>query len=91
MAANAGIRDGDFVKFPGWDLPGEDQAYYPDLKGKVSDLKRILLEKQGHLFLAFNTNGSFKSLAVLDFSKFQKSDSDLYFRVEYPGYYFVQG
>ncbi|CAI6047356.1 unnamed protein product [Clonostachys chloroleuca] len=91
MAANAGVRDGPFVKFPGWDLPGDDCAYYPDLKGKVLDLKQLVLKKQGNMFLAFNTNGEIRSWAVLDFKKFQKSASDLYVRVEYPGWYFVQG
>ncbi|EFY85263.1 hypothetical protein MAC_08672 [Metarhizium acridum CQMa 102] len=92
MAANAGVRDGEFVKFKDWDLPGEDQAYLPNLKGNVSELKRNTLEKQGNLFLAFNTNGWIKSWAVLDYSKFERSTgSDLYVRVEYPGWYFVQG
>ena len=91
MAANAGVRDGEFVKFPGWDLPGEDQAHLPDLQGKVSELKKVALTKNGGLFLAFNTNGWFKSWAVLDFSKFVRSNSDLYVRVEYPGWFFAQG
>ncbi|XXG98066.1 hypothetical protein Hte_004384 [Hypoxylon texense] len=92
MAANAGVRDGDFVKFAGWDLPGEDQAYLPNLKGNVEGLKKTVTEKQGNLFLAFNTNGWIKSWAVLDFGKFTKSSgSDLYVRVEYPGWHFVQG
>lgn len=92
MAANAGVRDGDFVKFAGWDLPGEDQAYLPNLKGDVEGLKKTIVEKQGNLFLAFNTNGWIKSWAVLDFNKFKKSSgSDLYVRVEYPGWHFIQG
>ena len=92
MATNAGVRDGAFVKFAGWDVPGEDQAYLPSLKGNVSELKKTVLEKQGNLFLAFNTNGWIKSWAVLDFGKFVKSStSDLYVRVEFPGWHFVQG
>ncbi|QPH03761.1 hypothetical protein C2857_000134 [Epichloe festucae Fl1] len=92
MAANAGIRDGDFVRFRNWDVPGEDQAYFPTLRGNVAELKKTVIEKQGNLFLAFNTNGWVKSWAVLDFSKFQRSSgTDLYVRVEYPGWHFVQG
>ncbi|WEW59599.1 hypothetical protein PRK78_005073 [Emydomyces testavorans] len=92
MAADKGVRDGEFVKFAGWDVSGNDQAHFPRLKGKVSELKKIVLDKQGHPFLAFNTNGWIKSWAVLDFDKFQRvSGSNLYVRVEYPGWYFAQG
>ncbi|KAK7427290.1 hypothetical protein QQZ08_006226 [Neonectria magnoliae] len=92
MAANAGVRDGPFVRFPGWDVPQQDQAYLPRLKGNVSELKRTVLDKQGNLFLAFSTNGWIKSWAVLDFGRFVRSPgSDLYVRVEYPGWHFVQG
>lgn len=92
MAANAGVRDGEFVRFNGWDVPGEDYAYLPHLRGNVTQLKKTVLEKQGNMFLAFNTNGWVKSWAVLEFNRFQPSPrSTLYVRVEYPGWYFVQG
>lgn len=92
MAANAGIRDGDFVRFPNWDAPQNDVAYYPKLKGNIAALKKIMLQKQGEAFYAFNTNGWVKSWDTLDYSKFsQSSGSDLYVRVEYPGWYFLQG
>lgn len=92
MAENAGIRDGEFVRFPGWDLSGDEQAYLPNLRGNVAALKRTVLDKQGNLFLAFNTNGWIKSWAVLDFSRFIRSPGvDLYVRVEFPGFIFFQG
>lgn len=92
MAQNAGIRDGDFVRFAGWDVSGADYAYLPKLQGNIAELKKVVTEKHGNAFLAFNTNGWIKSWAVLDWSKFITSpNSTLYVRVEYPGYYFAQG
>ncbi|KAI0005798.1 hypothetical protein F4779DRAFT_633209 [Xylariaceae sp. FL0662B] len=96
-SANSGVRDGEFVKSSNWDLPGEDQTrqifqYFPDLKGNVSGLKEAVLDKQGNQFLAFNTTGWIKSWAILDFRNFcQVQGTDLYVRMEYPGWHFIQG
>lgn len=90
--ATSGVADGPFVKFEGWDVPGNDVAYYPDLKNNVDKLKDIILNKPGSLYCAFNTHGWMKSWTVLDWSKFQqKTDITLYVLVQYPGWQFVQG
>ena len=51
----SGQRDGAFVKFKGWDVPGNDVAYYPDLKGNVDQLKDIVMNKPGSQFYAFKS------------------------------------
>lgn len=92
MSSPPGVRDGKFVKFANIDVRLNDVAYYPNLKGNIEDLKKTVLGKQGTAFYAFNSNGWIKAWAVLDYSKFQRSDgSDLYVRVDYPGWPFVQG
>lgn len=57
MAADAGVRDGEFVRFSGWDVPGYDVAHYPNLRDNIAALKRKVLEKQGRAFYAFNSQG----------------------------------
>lgn len=92
MAADSGVRDGKFVRFSGWDVPGYNQAHFPKLDGNVDALKKIVLEKQGDAFYAFNSKGWIKSWGWLDYREFRPgADSDLYVRVEYPGWYFAQG
>ncbi|KAK6541136.1 hypothetical protein TWF694_008508 [Orbilia ellipsospora] len=90
--ALAGKRDGAFVKFSGWDVPGHDVAYYPNLSDNVDKLKDVMLNKPGHQFYAFNTKGWIKSWTNLDWSEFTwATGCDLYIRVEYPGWCFFQG
>lgn len=78
MAAGREVRDGEFVRFLGWDVIGNDQASFLNLRGNVSALKKTVLENQEREFYAFNTDGWIKSWDVLDYSKFERSaGSDL--------------
>jgi len=89
-----GVRDGDFVKFEGWDIPGNDIGnYYKDRSGaaKVAALKAATLQ-YGSRFFAFNSNGWCKSWSKLDAKMFVRANgATLYIRVEYPGWHFVPG
>lgn len=91
-AASHWIRDGEFVRFPNYDVVGNDQAYYPKLEGNVSALKKVVLENEKNVFYAFNTGGWIKSWSTLNYDNFSESPGqDLYVRVEYLGWYFAQG
>lgn len=85
MAANHGVRDGAFVSFRGWDVPGYDQAYDPKLRGKTDALKKIVLEKKAEAFYVFSTDGWIKAWDFLDYSVFEPNNSGLtlFVRVEY--------
>jgi hypothetical protein len=88
-----GVRDGDFVKFEGWDVSGNDVGnYYKNLSGnaKIAALKTAALQ-YGSRFFAFNSNGWSKSWSKLSASSFVKADATLYIRVQYPGWLFVPG
>ena len=92
MSGPPGEVDGPFIFFRDYDLPGNDAAYYPNLKGDVDGLKAIVLKNPGSLFCGFNTNGWIKASALLDYSKLVPSKgSTFYRRVQYPGWTFVQG
>lgn len=89
---SGGIRNGAFVVFKNWDMPMHDIAYYPKLAGQLDDLKYVALSSPGALITAFNTKGWMKSCSFHDPSKWVASPGcDLYLRVEYPGWYFIQG
>ena len=84
--------DGPFVIFRDYDLPGNDAAYYPKLKGNVNALKNMVLEDPDSLFCGFNTNGWIKSCIRFDYSMLVPSrGSSFYIRVQYPGWHFIQG
>lgn len=93
MAEKAGVRDHEFVRFPNWDVNKHDVGgRRDDLAGKVRESKQFVLSDAGKGIYAFNTNGYFKYWDDLDYGKFTKAKGhDLYVRVEYPGWYFVQG
>jgi len=93
MPFPAGVRDGAFVKFEGWDVPGNDVGrYFQDLSGqaKIDALKDAAL-RHGSPFFAFNSNGWSKTWEKLDPSKFVKANATLYIRVQYPGWVFYPG
>lgn len=94
MSYPPAVRDGPFVRFDGWDVPGNDIGqYFKDLTGdaKTAALKGATLE-YGARFFAFNSNGWCKSWTTIDPSKFVRaSGSSLYVRVEYPGWVFYPG
>lgn len=87
-----GERDGQFVKFVGWDVPGNDVGrYYQNLPAgptRNAALKAAALQF-GSRFFAFNTNGFAKSWSKLTASSFVRvNGSTLWIRVEYPGWTF---
>jgi len=91
MSYPTSVRDGDFVRFDGWDVPGNDLGqYFKDLNAssRVARLK----EESGYYgaqFFAFTTDGWAKSWTNIDPSKFVKlNGSSLYIRVEFPGWKF---
>jgi hypothetical protein len=93
MPFPAGVRDGHFVKFDGWDVPGNDVGqYYQNLSGqaKIDALKKSALE-YGARYFAFNSNGWSKTWAKLDPSMFVQANATLYIRVQYPGWVFYPG
>ena len=88
-----GVRDGDFVKFEGWDVPGNDVGlYFKDMTGaaKVEALKAATLQ-YGSRFFAFNSNGWCKTWDKLDASSWVRANATMYIRVEYPGWVFYPG
>lgn len=89
MSYPAGIRDGPFIRFDGWDVPGHDVGQYFKPLGaeaRILRLKETSLE-YGARFFAFNTNGWAKSWDTIDPSKFIRAPgSSLWIRVEYPGW-----
>lgn len=92
MSFPSGTRDGDFIKFEGWDLPGNDVAYYEKYDSKIQDLKGIITENRDSAFYAFNNRGWIKSLPRVDGSSFKKDAGyDVYVRVDYPGWVFYPG
>jgi hypothetical protein len=93
MPFPAGVRDGPFVRFDGWDVPGHDVGqYFKDLSGqaKVNALKAATL-RYGCPFFAFNSNGWSKTWTKLDPSMFVQANASLYIRVDYPGWVFYPG
>jgi len=87
----AGVRDGDFVKFEGWDVGGNDVGnYYSNLGGttRIAALKAATLQ-YGSRFFAFNSNGWCKTWSKLDAGMFVRANATLYIRVEYEGWHFV--
>jgi len=87
-----GTRDGQFVVFKNWDLPTHNIAYYPKLANKLDGLKNVALSSPGALITAFTTKGWMKTCSTQDFSEWVPSPgTDIYVRVEYPGWYFIQG
>ena len=91
MSYPAGIRDGPFIRFDGWDVPGNDVGqYFKDLgaDARIAKLKEASVE-YGSPFFAFNTNGWSKSWDTISPSKFvNASNSSLWIRVDYPGWVF---
>ena len=91
MSYPPGVRDGDFVRFDGWDVPGNDVGqYFKDLdaNSRIARLKDAS-GYYGATFFAFNTNGWAKSWTKIDPSKFVKANgSSLYIRVEFSGWTF---
>jgi len=93
MPFPTGVRDGDFVRFDGWDVPGNDVGqYYQNLSGqaKIDALKAAALQ-YGAPFFAFNSNGWSKYWSKLQPSSFVKANATLYIRVTYPGWDFYPG
>src|SRR5882757_4883467 len=89
----AGVRDGDFVKFEGWDVDGNDVGnYYSNLSGtaRIAALKAATLQ-YGSRFFAFNSNGWCKTWSKLDAKMFVRANATLYIRVEYEGWLFISG
>lgn len=94
-----GARDGTFVVFKGWDIPSVDPlissyniAYYPSLSGKIADLKNKALGTIGDLVNAFTSTGYLKVCPARDWQSWKSTPgTDLYIRVEYPGWVFVPG
>ncbi|PHH66216.1 hypothetical protein CDD81_7809 [Ophiocordyceps australis] len=92
MSIPTGTRDGSFVKFEGWDIPGNDVAYYNKYQGDVKRLKDIVSIDKKWAFCAFNTNGWVKAVPFINGSSFKQAPgTDLYVRVEYPGWKFFAG
>ena len=91
MSFPPSVRDGEFVRFDGWDVPGDDVGnFFANLSGddKIKALKKATL-RAGSTFFAFNTGGWCKTWTNIHPSKFTKSpDSSLYVRVVYPGWTF---
>jgi hypothetical protein len=89
-----GVRDGAFVKFEGWDIPGHDVGqFFKNLSGdaKINALKKATLQ-YGSTFFAFNTNGWSKAWLDLTPSSWVPAPgSTLWIRVEYPGWVFFPG
>ncbi|KAF9515721.1 hypothetical protein BS47DRAFT_742153 [Hydnum rufescens UP504] len=93
MALPRGVRDGPFLKFVGWDVPGDNVGqYFQDLNGqaKVDALKAASLRYRTQFF-AFNSNGWAKSWTKIDRTAFVKANSTLYIRVEFPGWIYHPG
>jgi len=94
MSYPKAVRDGPFVRFDGWDVPGHDVGqYFKNLTedAKITALKEATLQ-YGARFFAFNTSGWCKSWTTIKPSKFVcASNSSLYVRVEYPGWVFYPG
>ncbi|KAI0404132.1 hypothetical protein F4802DRAFT_607591 [Xylaria palmicola] len=92
MSVPPGVRDGEFIIFEGWDLPGNDVAHYQKYDKNIQALKGIMKKDEKSLFYAFNNRGWIKSLPYIDGSSFKKdSGYDTYVRVDYPGWLFVPG
>lgn len=92
MSIPAGIREGNLVKFEGWDLPGNDVAYYPQFDEKVEQLKDIVDKRQLSSFYALNSRGWIKSFPFIQGSDFKKdSGYDVYVKVVYPGWKWYPG
>ena len=91
MPYPTGVRDGDFVRFDGWDVPGYNVGQYftgPDAANRVAKLKEAS-GYYGAQFFAFNTGGWAKSWTTIDPSNFVKANhSSLYIRVEFSGWTF---
>lgn len=88
----SGSVDGPFILFQNYDLPDNDSAYYPNLRGNVDALKAMVLEDPDSLFCGFNTNGWIKSCIRFDRSMLvPSSGSSFYMRAQYAGWHFVQG
>jgi hypothetical protein len=88
-----GVRDGPFIKFEGWDVPGNDVGqYFKDLNGqaKIDALKAATL-RYGSRFFAFNSNGWSKTWTKIDSKAFVKANATLYIRVEFPGWVYHPG
>ena len=93
MPFPAGVREGEFVKFEGWDVPGNDIGqFFTNVSGdsKITALKKATL-RYGSTFFAFNSNGWCKTWSQIDPSKFVRANATLYIRVEYPGWVFYPG
>ncbi|KAI0972086.1 hypothetical protein F4678DRAFT_479067 [Xylaria arbuscula] len=92
MSVPSGTREGSFIKFEAWDLPGNDVAYYKKYDDNIQELKEVIEKNPKTLFYAFNKRGWFKSLPYIDGSKFKKDAGyDTYVRVDYPGWVFFPG
>lgn len=92
MPVPAGVRDGAFIKFEGWDIPGSDVAHYQKYDGNIQKLKDVVTENPVSVFYAFNSRGWIKSLPFIDASYFKKdSGYDTYVRVEFAGWLFYAG
>ena len=91
MSYPKGVPDGAFVRFDGWDVPGNDVGQYftnMDSRARLAALKSAAVE-YGARFFAFNTNGWAKCWATIDPKMFvQAKGCSLYIRVEYPGWVF---
>jgi hypothetical protein len=69
-----------------------DIAHYPNLRDQIDSLKNVALSNLGALIITFSSQGWMKSCPHHDFSKWRQSQGiDTYVRVEYPGWYFIQG
>lgn len=92
MPVPGGIRDGAYIKFEGWDLPGNDVANYTKYGGNIQKLKDVATESPTSVFYAFNSNGWIKSLPFIDTSHFrQVTGCVTYVKVDYPGWVFCAG
>jgi len=85
------VRDGDFVRFDGWDIPQHDVGHYFQNLSATARVAKLKEESgyYGARYFAFNTGGWAKSWTKIDPSMFVRANgSSLYIRVEFSGWTF---